>query len=120
MAKFKAKKTGLTFTTLFIAVVAAAIAITLSSHGIISGVPTWSDILGAPSENVPTVAVNDNSVYFVDCGQGDCSALISGDSVAVIDSGPGSKKYKTVEKLKNLGITTVDMLILTQILQKVK
>ena len=113
MAKFKAKKTGLTFTTLFIAAVAAAIAITLSSYGIISGLPTWSDILGTPNENVSTVAVNDNSVYFIDCGQGDCSALISGDSVAVIDSGPGSKKYETVEKLKNLGITTVDMLILT-------
>ena len=113
MAKFKEKKTGLTFTALFIAAVAAAIAITLSSYGIISGLPTWSDILGTPNENVSTVAVNDNSVYFIDCGQGDCSALISGDSVAVIDSGPGSKKYETVEKLKKLGITTVDMLILT-------
>ena len=113
MARFKAKKTGLTFTTLFIVAVVAAIAVTLSSHGYISGVPTWSDILGTPSENVSTVAVNDNSVCFVDCGQGDCSALISGDNVAIIDSGPGSEKYKTVEKLKNLGITSVDMLILT-------
>ncbi len=113
MARFRPKKTGLIFTIVFAAAFLAAIGITLSSYGIIKGLPTWGEILNqAPAPSAGEV-LSGNRVCFIDCGQGDCEAVISNENVTVIDSGPAANKRSTVQNLKNAGVTRIDNLVLT-------
>ena len=115
MAKFKPKKTGIVFTTLFALAVFTAIFLTISSYGYFGDqTPTWNDVLdqAEAGSNAFTVSA-ENYVGFIDCGQGDCQVLVSNNSVAIIDTGPNANEQSTVQRLKNLGVTTVDALILT-------
>ena len=114
MAKYKKTRTGLVFLIIFIALAISAVAVTLSSYDIIEGVPTWNNVLGQEdTSEVAKVGENKDRVCFIDCGQGDCETLISGEHVTVIDSGPQSTKHQTIQQLKDLGITNIENLILT-------
>ena len=113
MARFRPKKTGIIFTIVFAAAFFAAIGITLSSYGIIKGLPTWSEILNQAPASSESEISSGNRVCFIDCGQGDCEAAISNENVTVIDSGPAANKRSTVQNLKNAGVTKIDNLVLT-------
>lgn len=113
MARFRSKKTGIIFTIVFAAAFLAAIGITLSSYGIIKGLPTWSEILNQAPVSSGSEISSGNRVCFIDCGQGDCEAVISDENVTVIDSGPAANKRSTVQNLKNAGVTKIDNLVLT-------
>lgn len=115
MAKFRPKKAGIVFTTLFTLAVFTAVFLTISSYGYFGDqTPTWNEVLdqAEAGSNAFTVSA-ENYVGFIDCGQGDCEVLVSNGSVAIIDTGTNANEQSTLQRLKNLGITTVDALILT-------
>ena len=111
----KTKKVGAVFLLVFTVFIAAAVAITLSSYDIISGVPTWNELLPGvgKTSGAPAVAAGEAQVHFVDCWQGDCAVLLAEDQVTVIDTYPGTYKYSTLQYIRDLGVEKIDNLILT-------
>lgn len=52
-------------------------------------------------------------VIFADVGQGDCTLIMSGKESALIDGGPYSASDELADYLKNMGIESIDYLIMT-------
>ncbi|MGN0115276.1 MAG: ComEC/Rec2 family competence protein [Acutalibacteraceae bacterium] len=122
MAK-KHSRTGKLFTIIFVLLIAACLLLTASSYGFLpSGFPSWETIFGKSEQaaedvfaNSGKTADNDNtaSVHFIDCGQGDCEAIVSNGTLTVIDSGPTKNANSTLNYIKSLGFSKIDNLVLT-------
>ena len=122
MAK-KHSGTGKLFTIIFVLLVAVCLLLTASSYGFLpDGFPSWETVFGKSEHaaedvfaNSGKAAENDNTaaVYFIDCGQGDCEAIVSNDTLTVIDSGPSKNAQSTLGYIKSLGFSKIDNLVLT-------
>ncbi len=71
------------------------------------------DIFGLRSEE--TVALDNSkvSVSYIDVGQGDCSIIISGDDVILIDAGEPEYGDKVLFYLEQYGVEDIDYIIAT-------
>ena len=121
MAK-KHSRTGKLFTIVFTALIAVCLLLTASSYGFMpDGLPSWETIFGNSEQAVEDVFANsgksaDNdasTVHFIDCGQGDCEAIVSNGTLTVIDSGPSKSANSTLSYIKSLGFSKIDNLVLT-------
>ena len=122
MAK-KHSRTGKLFTIIFVLLVAVCLLLTASSYGFLpDGFPSWETVFGKSEHAAEDVfansckaAENDNTaaVYFIDCGQGDCEAIVSNGTLTVIDSGPSKSANSTLSYIKSLGFSKIDNLVLT-------
>ncbi len=73
----------------------------------------WDDVYGAfglsRADNLPS----ENSVHFLNVGEGDCTVIFAGDETVMIDTAT-SDKYKVIEKyLLKSGVGRIDYLIIT-------
>ena len=119
MAK-KHYKTGGLFNAIFVLLIAACLALTASSYGLLtSGFPSWETVFGKSEDTSKSASANvtdgdlSSSVHFIDCGQGDCEAIVSCGTLTVIDSGPAKNAQSTLEYIKSLGFSKIDNLVLT-------
>lgn len=71
-----------------------------------NGVGVKDNMLQTPAKTLATV-------YYMDVAQADCSIVITGDDVVVIDTGDVGTKDDVVDYLNNLGITKISYLVLT-------
>lgn len=56
---------------------------------------------------------SDFSVYYLNVGQGDCSIIISGDSVMMIDTATPNRMNEIRSSLMTINIETIDYLVIT-------
>ena len=68
-------------------------------------------IIGSKIKSAPDKGVLE--VHFADVGQGDGIVLRTADTVVVIDSGPQSDEFGFTAYLKRIGITEIDLFIIT-------
>lgn len=60
-----------------------------------------------------SASTSDASVYFIDVGQGDCELIRDHDKTVLIDAGEADKGNQVVQKLKQLGVEKIDIVIAT-------
>lgn len=95
-------------------IAAACLLLTASSLGLLPfDAPSWQTLFGKENSAVITAQNDRSAVHFIDCGQGDCEAIVSGETLTVIDSGPGKNAERTYEYIKSLGFDKIDHLVLT-------
>lgn len=120
----KHSKTGKLFTIIFALSIAVCLILTASSYGLLpKEFPSWESVFGKSEKTTEAVtesgdksAVNadkSSAVHFIDCGQGDCEAIVSNGTLTVIDSGPSKNANRTLNYIKSLGLSKIDNLVLT-------
>lgn len=74
---------------------------------------SWKKIFeGMKSPSSPAIVTDsEDSIHFIDVGQGDCTLLVSGDNAALIDCGENGSGKGVTKYLKSLGIESLDFLI---------
>ncbi len=74
---------------------------------------SWKKIFeGMTSSSSPAIVTDsEDSIHFIDVGQGDCTLLVSGDNAALIDCGENGSGKGVTKYLKSLGIESLDFLI---------
>ena len=55
----------------------------------------------------------DDTAYFLDVGEGDCTLLVSGGSTVLVDAGTPEGAPALVRELKSLGVRRLDAVIAT-------
>lgn len=110
-SKLRFLKTGKkSLVTLIIFIVVFLISTLISSGRL--GV-AWDDVYGffglSRADNLPS----ENSVHFLNVGEGDCTVIFSGEETVMIDTAT-SDKFKVIEKyLIASGVDRIDYLIIT-------
>lgn len=69
------------------------------------------DFFGLRDDYSPTQGTM--SVDFIDVGQGDCTLIVSGDNVILIDGGEAGESENVINFIKNRNITEIDCCIAT-------
>ena len=74
---------------------------------------SWKNIFeGMKSPSDPVIITDsEDSIHFIDVGQGDCALLVSGDSAALIDCGENGSGKVVTKYLKSLGINSLDFIL---------
>ncbi len=105
------KKTKNLYSALALAVLIVIVAI-LYFTGMLDG------LIESPDDDTPrepTVVEGELKVHFLDVGQADCILVMSESEVMLVDTGDLDNDYtdKIINYLKDLGIDTIDYLVLT-------
>ena len=105
---FKTGKKSLVTLIIFIVVFLISTLINSGRLGI-----AWDDVYGffglSRADNLPS----ENSVHFLNVGEGDCTVIFSGEETVMIDTAT-SDKFKVIEKyLLKSGVDRIDYLIIT-------
>lgn len=83
----------------------------------LSGVSQAEDWLGlydtGKTSAVSTAEAGETQVHFIDVGQGDATLISQGGSYALIDAGTADATEDLLAYLDSLGITTIDILVMT-------
>ncbi|MBR4282235.1 MAG: MBL fold metallo-hydrolase [Clostridia bacterium] len=75
---------------------------------------SWNSIFRTlKGENATYVVAENESVHFIDVGQGDCALLLSGENAALIDCGENGEGETVIKYLKKLGIKKLDFIVLS-------
>ncbi len=74
---------------------------------------SWNSIFkGLKSPNKTAIVTDsEDSIHFIDVGQGDCALLVSGESAALIDCGENGSGETVIKYLDSLGIKSLEFLI---------
>ncbi len=112
MAKRKTKKQKSAYSALAIIALLIIVAV-LYFTGALDGILASLNASDTPRE--PTVVEGELKIHFLDVGQADCILVMSEDEVMLVDTGDRDTDYtnKIINYLKDLGIDTVDYLVLT-------
>ncbi len=117
MAKRRKKKIKLTLPTVIIIAVLVALLAVLYLTGVLDGILAALDMGQTPDDNPrePVTVEGEMKIHFLDVGQADCILLMSEDEVMLVDTGDLDDDYtnKIINYLKDLGIDTINYLILT-------
>ena len=70
-------------------------------------------ILGACSDGAGASLGSELVAYFLKVGKADAIVLIAGDTCVMVDTGDADSAEDTAGRLADLGITTIDTLIIT-------
>lgn len=100
-------------TRLLILTILAIVAIIISILEV-SGITNWNKInsfIGAV--NGVSQQDTDFSVYYLDVGQSDCSIVVSGEDVMIIDTGTYTQWDNIQEALHSLNIDTINYLVIS-------
>lgn len=115
MGSAKKKSGGMSFKTrlgliVFVLIFTATFVVWLLNR---LGIVTYDDLMiRAGLKEKPAVSPV-FQIHFVDVGQGDCTVVICGGQVMVIDSGDRDDSNRAIGYLRSLGIRDIDYLIAT-------
>ncbi len=111
MARTKRKKFTKREIILLIITICIAVSAFLSVADDFGFPVSWNSILNSFKDK-PTYNISDNeSVHFIDVGQGDCALLLSGDNAALIDCGENGEGEMVIKYLKKLGVRNLDFIL---------
>lgn len=78
------------------------------------GLPfSWDSIFSSLKKSPDLISQEDNSIHFIDVGQGDCALLVSGENAALIDCGENGSGEKVTNYLESLGVDYLDFILLS-------
>ena len=114
MARTKRKRYSKRTITLFILTLCIAISAFLSIADDFGFPLSWNSLFESLKGENTTYLVSENeSVHFIDVGQGDCALLLSGDNAALIDCGENGEGETVINYLNELGVKKLDFILLS-------